>query len=454
MRQHRKNMNIQQNENRENAGTSLNHKEMTVLLALFLAFGTAISGQVSNPLSSSIALKNIRIIDGTGTPAKENQTLLINGGRIREIGSAAEVKIPEGTQVFDLSGRTVLPGFVMLHEHLGQPAQSSAPLYLAFGVTTLRTAGTEHPYVELNLKRRIDSGTVPGPELHLTSPFLNGEASPFLADKIVHDAEDARRAVRYWASEGFTSFKVYQDISKDALAAIIEEAHRIGVPVTAHLKSVSCREAVELGIDNLEHAFGPCTNLTNDDLGSDANGPRAQSFIRLLLERNVVLTLTPIIGNRPLSDAQLELLTPNRQQRYLQEQQVPPPRPDNTLTKQLTLAFARAGGRLVLGSDAYCCGSGRIPGITNHDAIKEAVKIGFSPLQTIRMATLDGATFLGIADRTGTITVEKEADLFVVKGTPDQTIEDIDNIEMVFANGIRYDPQTLLSSIKGKVGAQ
>jgi imidazolonepropionase-like amidohydrolase len=421
---------------------------------LLFAFATSALGQGPNPLSSGVALKNIRIIDGTGRPASQNQTLLIDGGRIRAIGSTAEIKIPEGMQTLDLPGRTVLPGLVMLHEHLGHPAQFSPPLYLAFGVTTLRTAGTEHPYVELNLKRRIDSGKMPGPELHLTSPFLNGESSPFLADKIVRNTEDARRAVRYWAAEGFTSFKVYQDISKDALAAIIDEAHRLGLPVTAHLKSVSCREAVELGIDNLEHAFGPCTNLTNENLGTDPAGPRAQSLIRLLIERNVVLTFTPIIGNRSLSNDQLELLSPNRRQRYLEEQQAPPPPRGNTPLRPLTLEFARAGGRLVLGSDPYCCGAGRIPGLTNHDAIKRAVEIGFSPLETIRMATIDGATFLGIADRTGTIAIGKEADLIVVKGSPDRNIEDIDNVEMVFANGIRYDPQTLLSSVKGKVGSQ
>ena len=180
----------------------------------------------------------------------------------------------------------MLPGFVMLHEHMSSglvdgvtsPQPFSSPrLYLAFGVTTIRTAGTDHPFIELNLKRRVDRGEVPGPEMHLTSPFFNGEASDFLMDMIVRDPEDARRAVRYWAAEGFTSFKVYQQIPKDALAAMIEEAHRLGLPVTAHLGSVTCREAAELAIDNLEHAFGPCTRLTKEDLGNDPEGPRAKS---------------------------------------------------------------------------------------------------------------------------------------------------------------------------------
>jgi hypothetical protein len=252
---------------------------------------------------------------------------------------------------------------------------------------------------------------------------------------------------------------VYQQISKDALAAIIDEAHTLGLPVTAHLRSVTCREAVELGIDNLEHAFGPCTRLTRDDLGTDPKGPRAQALIRLLIDRNVVLTLTPTTGSLALSLDQVELLHPAQRQQYENEQaavtgNAPAGRdqPAARLAGQLTLAFARAGGRVVLGSDPYAFGEGRIPGVADHDTIKQVVRIGFSPLETIRMATLSGAMFLGIQDRTGSIAVGKEADLQVVRGAPDEDIRDIDNLEIVFVNGIAYDPQGLLARIKGLVG--
>ena len=106
----------------------------------------------------------------------------------------------------------------------------------------------------------------------------------------------------------------------------------------------------------------------------------------------------------------------------------------------------------MLGSDPNALGEGRMPGVANHDSIKRAVTIGFSPLETIRMATSSGAEFLGIQDRTGTIAVGREADLQVVRGAPDQDIRDIDNVEIVFANGIAYDPLLLLSRVKGLVG--
>ena len=253
---------------------------------------------------SRVALRNVRIIDGTGAPARQNQTLIIDNGRIRALGGVTEIVIPEGTQTLDLDGRTVLPGFVMLHEHMFYASENdnthpqpftSPRLFLAFGLTTIRTAGTDHPYVDLNLKRGVDAGQVPGPEMHLTSPAMNGAVmNGFLGDKVVRNPEDARGFVRYWAAEGFTSFKAYQLLSREALAAAIDEAHRLGLRVTAHLgSSVTCRDAVEVGIDNLEHAFGPCTRLTRDDLGTDPDGPRAQDFIRILIARKVVLTFTP-----------------------------------------------------------------------------------------------------------------------------------------------------------------
>jgi hypothetical protein len=142
---------------------------------------------------SRVALRNVRIVDGTGAPARQNQTLIIDNGRIRALGGVTEIVIPEGTQTLDLDGRTLLPGFVMLHEHMfyasvndnTHPQPFTSPrLFLAFGLTTIRTAGTDHPYVELNLKRSVDAGQVPGPEIHLTSPFMNGAMSGFIGDKI------------------------------------------------------------------------------------------------------------------------------------------------------------------------------------------------------------------------------------------------------------------------------
>jgi len=414
--------------------------------------------------ASVVILRHVRVIDGTGAPAKEDQALVIRGDKILALGIDGEIKAPENARTLDLTGRSVVPGLVMLHEHLfleevsgdlTHPGHVSFPrLYLAHGVTTIRTAGTDFPYFDLNLKRRIGSGVVAGPEIHLTSPFFSGPEDPSLGAKIVRDAEDLRRAMRYWAAEGFTSFKAYQWISKEALAALIEEAHRLKLPVTAHLRSVTCREAAEMGIDNLEHGFGPCINRTADGLEPDPNGPRNQQLIRTLVERKVVLTATPVNIWQPLSRVAGELLDPSARDRYVRglAARKAPSVPAPKLGGQLLLAFARAGGRIVLGADPGCCGGAVIAGVADHEAIRNMVAIGFQPLETIRIATLDGAAFLGIQERTGSIGVGKEADLLIVRGNPAERIEDIDNVEMVFTNGIAYDPKTLIARAKGQVG--
>jgi len=440
------------------------------LIALFVLSAAAFAQGPTAPPSAKdeaipslrdadvIVLRHARVIDGTGAPAKENQTLIIEGGKIRVVENDDTVKVPQNAHTLDMSGKSVLPGFVMLHEHLmftepiglTHAVDFSFPrLYLAFGVTTLRTAGTDFPQMELNLKRRIDAGLMPGPEIFVTSPYFSGEGDPFLGAMIIKTPEEARRAVRFWAGEGFTWFKAYQWVRKDVLAALINEAHQLGVRVTAHLRSVSCREAAEMGIDNIEHGCFAFTDKLEDDL----NGPRTEDLVRMLVEKGVVLTATPTNGRKPLSDFALEMLDPSARERISSEMarlKSPPP-PIAGAYSHLLTAFVKAGGRLVLGSDAG--GGGTVlAGTGDDEAIENLAGMGFPPLQVIRIATLDGARFLGVESRTGSIAAGKEADLLIVRGNPDEHISDIENVEMVFSNGIPYDPKTLIAKVKGEVG--
>jgi imidazolonepropionase-like amidohydrolase len=415
--------------------------------------------------AAAIVLTHARVIDGTGAPVTENQSIVIEGGKIQGIGHDGEINVPENAHTVDMAGRTVLPGLVMLHEHLmfteptglTRAQDFSFPrLYLAFGLTTMRTAGTDFPYMELNLKRRIDAGAMPGPEIYLTSPYFTGEGDPtlgaFLGAVILKTPEEARRAVRYWADEGFTWFKAYQGIPKNVLAALIDEAHSRHVRVTAHLRSVSCGDAADMGIDNIEHG---CFSFT-DKLESDLNGPQTQALVRTLVQKGVVLTATPTDGRKPFTDFALEMLDGSAHERVSSEIARLPRATTSVSTidspyAHLLTGFVKAGGRLVLGSDAG--GGGTVlAGSGNDEAIENLVKMGFPPLQAIRIATLDGATFLGVQDRTGSIAGGKEADLLIVRGNPAENISDIENVEMVFSNGVPYDPQTLIAKVKGQVG--
>src|SRR5688500_12661646 len=185
--------------------------------ALMVVAAALLSAQQPPPLSTAvrgyvkhadpvIVLAHARVIDGTGAPARENQTLVIRNGNIAELGDAARIKTPEGAVVVDLAGKSVIPGLVMFHEHLYYPTggsvyaqlgQSFSRLYLAGGVTTMRTGGNVNGLMDIKLKQEIDAGRQAGPDIDATAPYLNGPNS-FLQMHGLKDAADARRQVAYW----------------------------------------------------------------------------------------------------------------------------------------------------------------------------------------------------------------------------------------------------------------
>jgi len=200
-----------------------------------------------------IALTHVRVIDGTGTAARADQTLLIEDGKIAAMGDAATTRIPDGTKTLDLTARTVIPGLVGMHDHMYYPspgrslplypehASSFPRLYLAGGVTSIRTTGSIETYTDLELKLAIDQGKMAGPRIHVTGPYLEGKGSFTPQMRQLTDAEDARRTVEYWIAEGATSFKAYMNIAPDELAAAVKAAHAHGLKVTGHLCSIGFR---------------------------------------------------------------------------------------------------------------------------------------------------------------------------------------------------------------------
>ena len=235
--------------------------------------GEGVTRFVSVP-AGMIALTHVRVIDGTGASPQEDRTLIIENGKITAIQPAAAA-VPARAHVIDLSGSSVLPGLVGMHDHLFYIARPnlladgsadaplvvpemvySAPrLYLAGGVTTLRTTGSVEPYTDLNLKAQIDAGLLPGPHIDVTAPYLEGKSDLFIQMHQLTGPEDARQMVDYWAAQGATSFKAYMHITRDELGAAVAEAHKLGLKVTGHLCAVTYHEAIALGIDNLEHGF-------------------------------------------------------------------------------------------------------------------------------------------------------------------------------------------------------
>ena len=213
-----------------------------------------------------IALTNVRVIDGTGAAAREDQTIVIRDGKIDWVGPAADAKVSGDVRILDLKGYTVMPGLVGMHDHMFFPMGGNPPmysnmgfsfprLYLALGVTTIRTTGSVQPHLDLEIKKLIDGGRMIGPKMHITAPYLEGAGAFTPVMHQLTGADDARKLVIYWADQGATSFKAYMNITRDELRAAVAEAHKRGLKVTGHLCSIGYREAAEIGIDNLEHGL-------------------------------------------------------------------------------------------------------------------------------------------------------------------------------------------------------
>ena len=445
----------------------------------------------------AVLLTHVRIIDGTGAAPLEDRSILLENGKITSISK--ETTARPSAAVIDLHGHTIIPGLVGMHDHLysiaraNETAEGSAEppllvpqmsftaprMYLAAGVTTMRTTGSVEPYVDLNLRREIDAGRLPGPHMDVTAPYLEGPNSPFLQMHNLTGPEDTRTFVDYWAAQGVTSYKAYMNLTRAELKAAVDQAHKHGLKITGHLCAITYPEAAEIGIDNLEHGF--FVNTQNDpgkqpDLcpktygnptlaNMDPDGADATALIKLLIAHHVAITSTlPVFESDVpthvhLQTRVLEAMSPPTREAYLYTRNLELTRPANPTRAliydhdaKLEHKFAAAGGLLLAGPDPTGDG-GVLPGFGDQREVELLVESdGFTPLEAIRIATLNGATYLGRQSTVGSIVPGKNADLVVLNGNPAANIDDIEKVEIVFKDGIGYDSAKLFDSIKGRYG--
>ena len=439
-----------------------------------------------------IAFTHATIVDGTGAAPKTDQTLVIEKGHITELGPAAGTAVPAGATVIDAHGKTLLPGFVMMHEHLFYTTRTSPafygtampysfpPLYLAGGETTIRTTGSMMPYADLNVRDDINAGKRIGPDIDVTGPYLNGkdgftEDLPRLAGPA-----DAARTVDYWAEQGVTSFKAYDHITRAELKAAIDAAHAHHDKVTGHLCSVTFREATDLGIDNLEHGFfvasdfikgkkpDECPKGVGASIASlDLDSPQVKSLIKLLVAKHVALTSTlgvfeTFVPGRPkTSQAALALLNPELRDLYESTwnkvQAMPAPRAkmmhdEFANATRLEKRFVEAGGLLMGGSDPTGYG-GVIPGFSSKRQIELLVQAdGFTFPQAVKIMSLNAARFEGRDKDIGSLAVGKHADIVVIDGDPVKDISAVEHMPLVFKNGTGYDTAAIFKSMQGQIG--
>ena len=451
---------------------------MGVLAQPALAARPALSPDTLNYVSVKepvIAITHVKVVDGTGAAPKTGQTIVLNDGVISALGPDASVKAPAGAKVIDGTGKTVIPGLIHMHEHLfytilqgkayGFNAETFSRLYLAGGVTSLRTGGSMHFAGDMHVRDRINRGEQPGPWMDTTGPYINQE-SHFGQLMAIKTPEEATKAVNFYADQGAMSFKGYMQLTRAELGAAIQAAHARGMKMTAHLCSITLKEAADLGIDNIEHGLGAASDFKPgkeldkcpEATQSDFSDPKkVTEVLKYLKDHHVVMTSNVALSDTGRETPGLDVLNPAVAAMYM-ENRKRPMLPPNSPVQEGTLRqikfdkeFMDMGGTLMIGTDPNGSG-GVVPGFANQHEIELRTENGFKFEDVIKISTMNAATYMGRQAKVGSLAVGKQADVVLINGDPATKPRDIRNVEIVFKEGYGYDPKKIIDSVRGKAG--
>ena len=432
---------------------------------------------------SSIAFVNVHVVPMDSERILENRTVVIQEGRIAQIGKVTEVDIPSNAMLIDGKGKYLMPGLCDMHTHI--PYKNDFILYLANGITTVRNL-FGFPY-HLDLKQKIDRGEVLGPKLYTVGPIIDGDPPCWPGSEVVETEEDAIRVVRAHKEAGYDGLKVYNRVPKKAYKKIAEFARKENFPLSGHVPiSVGIKGAIEAKQTCIEHLDGYWWEVISDDvpIGSwfgisakELFSERPKSIERMIVngtiteeqlvepeklkslavataEAGVWNVPTLVITNRYrffLSAKEDEEWLENPLLKYvltnynlLLQMHVEKIRNMSAGEKQILGVWYRqrlkiakalhdAGARILLGTD-----SGApfvIPGFSIHEELRNFVEAGLSPYEAIRAGTQRAAEFLNAQDEFGTIEVDKRADLILINGNPLEDISNVSRISGVLVRG-------------------
>jgi enamidase len=435
----------------------------------------------------NFAITNVELIDGSGRAPRRGMTVVVRDGRIVTIGQTAATTLPAGTTIIDGSGKTLVPGFVMVHEHFFYPnergdyfgdPQAFSRLYLAGGATTIRTGGSVDPFADLAVARAIAAGTQIGPDVDATGPYLEGPPKAIARMPNTDGPADMERTVDYWAAEGVTSFKLYEHADRAEVQAAVRRAHARNLRITGHICATSYAEAAEAGIDNLEHGFLAASDFVANR-GPDScppfparlaalnaispDGPEIGALIDLLVRRRVALTSTlgifeTFMASAPPPPGALDLLVPELRESFERTTTAVRASPINALAREafarnllMQRRFVRQGGLLLSGSDPTGFG-GVLPGFSSHREFTLLVSSGFSAAEAIQIMTLNGARYLGREREIGSLATGKRADMVLIDGSLSADPRAIERIGTVFKAGVGVNSGAIITAYRGRIG--
>lgn len=383
--------------------------------------------------------------DGKSDTTTENLALIVKGQKISAITSPAslESNIPR----INLPGCTLMPGLMDAHIHY---SAVMGPAFLAAGVTTVRDVGNNLDWI-LNQRSLNENDMYRGPTILCCGHLQDGPDRYWpRMGRANNNAEAVRQSVREHIEAGVDAIKLYPGLDATMVASGIDEAHRLGKPVTAHLGRCTVEEAVSAGLDCIEHLVGCKTAWLNSTVEAD------DSLIDLLLERDVTIDPTLVIfdrGARGLDlmfnrDTSREWAHPAHRHYWDSR----PPKNDDfkaRLRNQQNLLYlkrflVRANSRGVITAIGTDTPFPRVtPGFSLHDEMGMYVDAGIKPVDVLKSATSINASLLRIDSNVGLLHEGFQADLLAVRGNPISDIRDIQKTELVIRKGLPLNHEKL-----------
>ncbi|NVK88397.1 MAG: amidohydrolase family protein [Gammaproteobacteria bacterium] len=456
-------------------------RQMNILHLLFIIlltshFLTLNASNLDKPEhreTDQIAFIHTNIITGDGQTILYDQTIKIDQGKITAIGSFADVSIERQYQIYDMTGKTMIPGIVGVHNHLhvaGRQADARliAKFYFAFGVTTIQTCGARDGNQEVSLAKMANSHRVPMPYILASAPYISGPSgNPNMQPEIT--PKQAREFVREWVEKGVQWFKVYRHIKPNVLNAITDEAHQHNAYVTGHLCSITYQEALAAKLDGFQHGWNSVSDFRDGKTVGQCNGLRTyidelaidhqsvKDLQDLMIKQSAFLTSTlsiyeaSISHRKPIADQWLPyfhstLIDSYNKQRASFDQIDSKREARFGRIKAFDRQFFQRGGLLGSGVDA---GRFNLPGAGDLRNFELLIEAGFSVPEAIQVLTANGAKILNLSKR-GQIKVGSEADLVVINGSLEKDPSLIYQQQWVIKRGRIFETQELRKNLLGK----
>ena len=415
-----------------------------------------------------VAIVDVSVFDSKKGKVVPHQTVIIEGGKISQVGKSKKIKVPANAKTIAGAGKMLLPGLWDNHTHYDK---SQGLYHLAAGVTNIKDMANALDLPET--KKKIDKDDLLGPEISIWSGFIDF-AGPFAGPtgKIVKTLEEGLAAVNYYADNGYQQVKLYSSIPVDWVKPLAAEAHKRGMKVCGHIPSfMTAERAVMDGYDQIIHLNMIMLNFMGDTIDTrsmgrfikvgerakniDVNGPAVKRFVQLLKEKNIVVDPTVAIFEGMFTNEPKKLaagyesnlnMFPSDFRRSLYRGGLPTMKGheadykksfDNML-KMLNLLYT-SGVTFVPGTDDF-------PGFALQRELELYAKAGVPNAKVLQKATYISAQVAGKDSELGSIEVGKKANLVLVEGDPVKNISDIRKVVLTVKSGNLYDPKAMYQS--------